>query len=131
MGKTGFGIEGAYSAMYSLDQSYRGIRKNYSYPGHGFYPKQYLHGNGWSYYIVDGSAPKDCVIQVWKLKKFQEKPPQWSDEPDGKAFDVAFRYIYSNTIVFEPDNKPITRRGSYLVRLNGSGFKEQYLVHLY
>ncbi len=131
MGKTGFGIEGAYSAMYSLDQSYRGIRKNYSYPGHGFYPLKYLHGNGWSYYIVGGSAPKDCVVQVWKLKKFQEKPPQWSDEPDGKAFDVAFKFIYSNTIVFEPDSEAITRRGTYLVRLNGSGFKEQYLVHLY
>lgn len=131
MKKTGFGIEGAYSAMYSMDQSDRGIRKNYSYPGHGFYPKEYLHGNGWSYHIVDGKAPSDCVIKVWQLKKFQVKPPKWSDEPDGKAFDVAFKHIYSDTIVFEPDSQAITKRGTYLVRLEGSGFKEQYLVHLY
>ena len=131
MSKTGFGIEGAYSAMYLIDQSDIGIRKDYSYPGHGFYPKKYLHGNGWSYHIVDGPAPSDCVVQVWKLEKFQEKAPRWSDEPDGKALDVAFKFIYSDTIVFEPDSEPITRRGTYLVRLKGSGFKEQYLVHLY
>gem|GEM_PF-5876079 len=131
MGKTGFGIEGAYSAMYSMDQSDRGTRKNYSYPGHGFYPLKYLHGNGWSYHIVDGSAPSDCVVQVWKLKRYQEKPPKWSDEPDGKAFDVAFKFIYNDTIVFEPDSEAISRRGTYLVRLKGSGLKEQYLVHLY
>lgn len=131
MGKTGFGIDGAYSAMYSLDQSDRGGRKNYSYPGHGFYPIKYLHGNGWSYHLAEGSAPKDCGIQVWKLKKFQEKAPSWSNEPDGKALPCAFKFIYSNTIVFEPDPQAITRKGTYLVRLKGSGFKEQYLVHLY
>jgi hypothetical protein len=131
MGKTGFGIKDAYSAMYAMDQSYRGIRKNYSYPGHGFYPLDYLHGNGWSYHITDGPAPKDCVVQVWKLKEYQKDPPLWGEEPEGKAFAVAFKYIYSNTIVFEPDREEITRRGTYLVRLQGSGFKEQYLVHLY
>lgn len=131
MGKTGFGIDGGYSAMYSMDQSDSGIRKNYSYPGHGFYPLNYLHGNGWSYYIVDGSAPADTVVQVWKLKKYEENPPSMGDDPDGRKLDVAFKFIYDNTIVFEPDKDPITRRGSYLVRLKGSGLNEQYLVHLY
>ncbi|MGJ8657993.1 MAG: CAP domain-containing protein [Akkermansiaceae bacterium] len=131
MGKTGFGIKGSYSAMYSMDHSDRGGRKNYSYPGHGFYPVKYLHGNGWSYHIVEGSAPSDCLVQVWKLKKFDEKAPSWNDEPDGRELKVAFKYIYSDTIVFEPDSEPITRKGTYLVRLKGSGLKEQYLVHLY
>lgn len=131
MGKTGFGIKGAYSAMYSMDHSDRGVRKNYSYPGHGFYPIDYLHGNGWSYHIVDGKAPSDCVVQVWKMKKFEEKPPSWSNEPDGRELKVAFKFSYNDTVVFEPDSDPITRKGTYLVRLKGSGLKEQYLVHLY
>ena len=131
MGKTGFGITGAYSAMYSMDHSDRGVRRNYSYPGHGFYPVKYLHGNGWSYHSVKGNIPSDCAVQVWKLKKFQEKAPKWSDTPEGKEYSVDFKFIYSDTIVFEPDSEPITRRGTYLVRLKGGGFKEQYLVHLY
>jgi len=36
---------------------------------------------------------------------------------------IEFKYIYSNTIVFEPDKDPIIRKGTYLVRLKGSGFK--------
>ncbi len=131
MGETGFGIEGDYSAMYSMDQSDRGTRKNYSYPGHDFYPVDYLHGNGWSYHIVGGSAPKDCDVRVWKLKVFEEKAPSWSNEPDGREFKVAFKYIYNDTIVFEPASDAITRKGTYLVRLKGGGLKEQYLVHLY
>mgnify|MGYP006165514497 FL=1 len=73
MSKTGFGIEGAYSAMYLIDQSDRGIRKDYSYPGHGFDAKKYLHGNGWSYHIVNGPAPSDCVVQVWKPEKISRE----------------------------------------------------------
>lgn len=131
MGKTGFGIDGAYSAMYAMDQSERGTRKNYSYPGHGFYPVKYLHGNGWSYHSVKGAIPQDCQVQVWKLKKFQEKSPKWSNEPEGKSLPCEFKFIYSDTMVFEPEPEATTRKGTYLVRLKGSGLKEQYLVHLY
>ena len=131
MGKTGFGIKDSFSAMYSLDQSARGIKDNYSYPGHGFYPIEYLHGNGWSYHLVDGSTPENCEIKVWKLKSFEEKPPNWSKDPVGKELIVDFKYVYRNTIVFEPSSDPITKKGSYLVRIKGSGLKEQYLVHLY
>ncbi len=131
MKKTGFGLDGGYSAMYSMDQSGRGTRKNYSYPGHGFYPLDYLHGNGWSYHLAEGSAPADTEVKIWKMKKFNDKAPKWSDEPDGRELKVGFKFIYSDTIVFEPDSDPITRKGSYLIRLKGGGLKEQYVVHLY
>ncbi len=131
MGKTGFGLKGAYSAMYSLDQSASGISRNYSYPGHGFYPKKYLHGNGWSYHLVGGRAPDDSVVRVWKLRKYVDKADGWDEDPDGREYEVGFTFVYDDTIVFEPGDRPITKRGSYLVRIQGSGLKEQYLVHLY
>ena len=52
-------------------------------------------------------------------------------EPDGKALDVSFKFIHSDTIVFELGSELITRRGTYLVRLKGSGFKDQHLRLLY
>lgn len=131
MGKTGFGIDGAYSAMYSLDQSARGGRKDYSYPGHGFYPIKYLHGNGWSYHIAEGRAPADCTVEVWKLSQREDKLPSWGSEPEGKKLPCAYVNTYSDTIIFEPESDPITKKGYYLVRLKGSGFKEQYIVKLF
>jgi len=131
MGKTGFGITGAYSAMYSLDQSKRGIRKNYSYPGHGYYPIKYLHGNGWSYHLASGSAPAKVEVLVWKLRNKVEKAPSWSTEPEGKQLPVNYINTYSDTIIFEPQSEPITRKGCYLVRINGGGLKEQYVVNLF
>lgn len=131
MGKTGFGMKGAYSAMYSLDQSSRNISDNYSYPGHGFYPLDYLHGNGWSYYLSEGVAPQNCEVKVWKLKRFTEKAPNWSAEPEGAMIEVEYTSVYKKSIVFEPGVTAVSEKGTYLVRLKGDGLKEQYLVHLY
>ncbi len=131
MGKTGFGIVGAYSAMYSLDQSAREGRKNYSYPGHGFYPIKYLHGNGWSYYIVDGPVPANVKVEVWKLNKKEDRLPSFSKEPDGRKLPVAYTNVNRNNVVFEPESSPITKKGYYLVRIVGSGLKKQYLVKLF
>jgi len=131
MGKSGFGIDGAFSAMYSLDQSGKSIRKNYSYPGHDLYPIEYLHGNGWSYHLVNGKAPGKCNVQVWRLNEEEDKLPSWSTEPEGTKLPCKFVNTYGNTIVFEPASEPVTTTGYYLVRLKGGDFKEQYLVKLY
>jgi len=131
MGKTGFGLVGAYSAMYSMDSSGSSTRKNYSYPGHGFYPIKYLHGNGWSYHLVDGNAPAGCEVKVWKLKSKDDKLPRWSQEPNGRALPVNYVNTNSNMIIFEPQDKAVTKKGCYLVRIKGNGLKEQYLVKLF
>lgn len=131
MGKTGFGIDGGFSAMYVFDFTGRKGRKNHAYPGEGFYPVKYLHGNGWSYHLAEGNVPAQVDVSVWKLKKYQAKPPRWSEEPDGKKFPTNYVNTYQDTVVFEPQDDPVTRRGTYLVRLEGRGFKEQYLVHLF
>lgn len=131
MGKTGFGIDGGFSAMFVFDFSGRKSRKDHAYPGIGLYPAKYLRGNGWSYHIADGNAPAVVEASVYKLKKFQEKPPRWAEEPDGKKLPCSFVNTYQDTIIFEPQPEPITRKGTYLVRLKGKGFKEQYLVHLF
>ncbi len=131
MAKTGFGIKGAFSAMYSVDQSSRKGSDNYSYPGHGFYPLEYLHGNGWSYYLSEGSIPEGCEVQLWKLKRFTAESPNWSAEPEGSEIEVVYTSILKKSIVFEPEPSDSAEKGTYLVRLKGDGFKEQYLVHLY
>ncbi len=131
MGETGFGLDDGYSAMYSVDQSGRAIKKNYSYPGHGYYPIKYLHGNGWSYYSTSGKIPTDCKVLVWKLSKKEDEIPAWSKEPDGKQLPCAYVNVYLNSVVFEPEKSPITKKGYYLVRIKGRGLKEQYLVKLF
>jgi len=71
---------------------------------------------------MDGTAPSDHVVPLWKLKKFEEEPPKWSDDPEEKAFGIVFNFGYSNTIVSEPDSDAITRQSYYLVRLKVSSF---------
>ncbi len=131
MGKTGFAITGPFAGIFVDDNSAKGVRKNYSYPGHGFYPIKYLHGNGWIYHLASGAAPSTCEVEVWKLNKQEDKLPSFSKEPDGVKLPCTYVQCYVDTIVFEPQAAAITEKGYYLVRLKGRGLKEQYLVKLF
>ena len=66
-----------------------------------------------------------------KLSKRDDKMPSFSTEPVGKKLPCAYINVYDDTVVFEPDSDPITKKGYYLVRLKGSGIREQYLVKLF
>lgn len=133
MGKTGFGSSGIYSAMVAMDSSGSGKTKgSWAYPGKGFFPKEYLHGNAWSLYL-EGKAPSkdDIKVEVYKLPKRPEKPFSSNEEIPGTALPVEYGAVYGNAINFEPQFQPITGRGIYWVRVTGGGLREGYVVELY
>lgn len=133
MGKTGFGSAGRYSAMVAMDSSGRGKTKDsWAYPGKGFFPKEYLHGNAWSLYLTEEAPPKDDIkVEVYKLTRRPEKPFSSSEEIPGTALPVAYGAVYGNAINFEPQPEPITGRGIYWVRITGGRLREGYVVELY
>ncbi|QTN30956.1 hypothetical protein HZ994_00970 [Akkermansiaceae bacterium] len=133
MGKTGFGEDGAYSAMVAMDSSGRTrMKDSWAYPGKGFFPKEYLHGNAWSLYLTEKSPPReDITVEVYELRKRPEKPFSNSEEIPGKALPVEYISVYGNAINFEPQPQPITGRGIYWVRVKGGGLREGYVVELY
>lgn len=131
MGKTGFAKSGNYAAMYAFDQSGSSTDKNYSYPGHGYFPIDYLHGNGWTYYFVGRKAPAKPKVQVWYLGRSETELPEWGTEPNGKKLPVNYINVDNRTVIFEPQRDRVSKKGSYLVRVSGDGAQEQYLVHLF
>lgn len=133
MGKTGFGEEGAYSAMVAMDSSGKDTQKgSWAYPGKGFFPKEYLHGNAWSLYLPDGVPDKkDIKVEVHKLSKRPDKAFSANAEIPGTALPVEFVSVYQNAINFEPQFEPITDRGTYWVRITGGSLSEGYVVEFY
>ncbi|SHI74694.1 hypothetical protein SAMN02745181_0790 [Rubritalea squalenifaciens DSM 18772] len=134
MEKTGFGTGGsAYSAMWSMDGAFRKTRhKRWSYPGEGFYPREYMHGTGWSLYLDEAAPEKDrLTITIHKLRKRPEKPISFSQEPDGKDIGVRYIYTYNNTINFEPADFSAGDRGIYCVTVKGGGVRERYIVEFF
>jgi hypothetical protein len=133
MEKTGFGSGGSqYSAMWAMDSGGKRNSESWAYPGKGFFPVDRLHGNGWSLYLTERApAAKELEVKVFKLSKRPETTIPWSDEPEGRELSVDYVSTYLNAINFEPDEKPITGRGIYYVRVEGGSVREQYLVELY
>lgn len=133
MAKAGFGAQKSYSAMICMDSSgSTRIRGSWAYPGKGFFPREYLHGNAWSLYLKESApATKDLTVEVYKLRTRPEKPFSNSETIPGKALPVEYVSSYLNTINFEPQPDPITGRGIYWVRIKGGGLREGYLVELY
>ncbi|MEP2774842.1 MAG: hypothetical protein ABJQ29_05185 [Luteolibacter sp.] len=133
MGKTGFGTAGAkYSAMWAMDSSGSKIRDSWSYPGKGFFPKEFLHGNAWTLYLPGNAPPtEDLTVEVFKLTTRPQKAFSSTGEIPGRALPVKFVFSYQNAINFEPEEDPITGRGIYWVRIKGGGLREGYVVDLY
>jgi len=131
MSKTGFGADGNYSAMWALDQQAKSKKKFWSYPGEGYYPEEYLHGNSWSAYFKESVPPtEDIDIRVVKLSKRPEKPPVTIDDLPSRDVEVTFKHSFDNTINFEVEYKG-RKKGLYWVEIKGRGVKRRYFVHLY
>lgn len=133
LGKTGFGEDGDFSAMVALDTSGRdNMKDSWAYPGKGYFPKEYLHGNSWSLYLTE-KAPeaKDLKVEVFELSKSPDKPFSMTEEIPGKALPVTYVKTYINAINFEPQPEPITNRGIFWVRIKGGGVSESYLVEIF
>ncbi len=130
MKETGFGSAGSrYSAMWSIQQSGKRKRGMWSYPGRGFYPRNWMLGNGWSLYL-DKVAPdkEQLTVEVTKVRDVPEEPFNWSEPVPGKLIEVPYVSTYKNAINFEPDIGDPESRDKYWVRVKGGGVKEQYIV---
>lgn len=133
MGKVGFGSAGAqYSAMWCMDGSGTSKVKNFwTYPGRGFYPLEFMHGNAWSVYMQEEVPDvKKISVEVFRLTKRPESPLPMSGEIEGKPIAVNFvSKSLLNGINFEPA-KP-AEKGIYWVRIKGGGLRIGYVVELY
>jgi hypothetical protein len=133
MGKVGFGSAGAqYSAMWCMDGSGASKVKDFwTYPGRGFFPLEYMHGNAWSVYFHEPVPElKKITVEVFRVTKRPESPLSMSGEIEGKP--IAVDYISKsmmNGINFEPA-KP-AEKGIYWVRVKGGGLRIGYVVELY
>ena len=130
MQNAGFGREGSFSAMWCMDSSGQKPRAPWSYPGRGLYPREYVHGNAWSFYMT-GPLPDDTKVRIWKLSSRPEQSIPWGETPKGREIEVGYSFVYDNTINFEPDAKIHGKRGIYWVRVQGRAIREQYLTELF
>lgn len=130
MGKTGFGGGTKNSAMVAMDSSGGGkMRDSWAYPGKGFFPIDYLHGNGWSVYLTEAAPEKDkLTVEVFELRERPESPPTWANKLPGNPVIVGHVATFGNAINFEP---AVSGKGIYWIRVRGGGVREQYLVELF
>ena len=134
MKKTGFGSgRSGYSAMWAMDGAHDGSRvKTWSYPGAGYFPRDYMHGTGWSFYQKNNVPPKDKIqISIFKLRKAPTKKISMNDIPEGRNIGVRYISTYGNAINFEPENFTAGDRGIYWVRITGGGMREGYVVEFF
>lgn len=139
--KTAFGVADSYGAMRVMDFSGNQFPKNgHSYPGRGFFPADYLHGTGWSYYPPKGSPPVDDEpeVEMWKLPRSAKSTPTGAQLSKGRAVPIlaVFKSSFHGSIVFEPDYSKMNSKngkliGAYWVRISWKGFKTEYVVDLY
>jgi hypothetical protein len=80
---------------------------------------------------MTGPIPGDAKVRIWKLVTRPTVPIPFAQEPKGREVKVDYVFVYDNTINFEPDSSILGKRGVYWVRIEGRGFREQYLTELY
>lgn len=139
--KVAFGQSGTFHAMRVMDTSCTIKQKGpYSYPGRGYFPVRYLHGDGWSYHAGPaapvGDNPK---VEMWSLVRAPKKTITKADLKSPRAIPVKEIFAHSNYIVFEPDledsnfkrDKAGNLTGVYFVRVTWRGYKDEYIVEFY
>jgi hypothetical protein len=131
MGRAGFGGGTKFVAMACMDASGKdSAGDTWSYPGKGFFPLEYLHGDAWSLYLREGSPSRNALeVEVFRLAARPQKPFTWADKDPGEKLEIGWISSKMNTINFEP--KGANKEGIYWVRIRGAGVREQYLVELY
>lgn len=133
--KVGFGQKGDFSAMRVFGKGTRNERaeQGWSYPGRGYYPKEWMLGNGWSYYPPDGvTLDKDTKVSMWKVTSSPKAALPADTEPKGKKIAVGQIYAHPRNLVFEPQLPANAKgKGIYWVRIVSGDFSDQYVVELF
>lgn len=140
-GKTAFGQSGIFHAMRVMDRSCTEKQKYaHSYPGRGYFPARYLHGDGWSYHALPGiSVGENPKVEMWRLLSSPRHPVTKADLSPAREIDIKEVFANGNYLVFEPDynDSSFKRRsdgslqGVYWIRISWKGFKDEYLVEFY
>lgn len=143
--KTGFGVKGGFHAMRTSDLSGSPLSTAHSYPGRGFFPKEYLLGDGWSYYPAQGqSVGGSATVRIWRLSRSPKSAPSAKELADAKEIKVKKvcahpdngMFPVGNSIVFMPDlsqmptkdGKPV---GVYWVSIVSGALHDEYVVDLF
>lgn len=126
--RTGFGLSEGFAAMHCLDKSGPKPTHSWSYPGRGYFPKDWLKGDAWSFYSPN-KLTGQVTVKMWKFSRRPTQLPAIGEEPDGREVKVTYVSTYENAVNFEPEAG--NNNGIYLVRIAGEGLAEQYLVELY
>lgn len=131
MGKTGFGGEEGFSAMWAIDNSGSSKMDFWAYPGEGLYPEEFLTGNSWSAYFDEAAPDKKKVkVRVFKMRSRPEKKPIKLDEINGRELEVPYIATASNGVNFEVTYQG-SKKGIYWVSIKGGGLSEGYLVEVF
>lgn len=145
LAKTGFGKIEDFQAMW-VKSGHTEPRPEvgYSYPGRGYFPKEYMWGDGWSYYAPEGTRlQQSAKVEMWQLPASPRSAPKGKALSDENKIPVKAIFVHSEdsiptgqSIVFEPDyDKCLKCRGRvvgvYWVRISSGDFEDEYVVELY
>ncbi len=143
--KTGFGVQGGFHAMRTSDLSGSNVPNARSYPGRGFFPKEYLLGDGWSYYPAEGkSVGGNATVKIWRLARSPKSAPSAKELADAKEIKVKKvcvhadngMYPVGNSIVFMPDYSQMSTKdgkpvGIYWVSIDSGALHDEYVVDIF
>jgi len=107
----------------------------WSYPSNGFYPKERVHGNGWSVYFgeyLDKDNPPE--IEIYRLKELPKKKLN-RKKIDGEKMTIKSTDVYLNSVIFQPIDptsfQPLSQPGIYAVFVSGGGTRASYVTVIY
>lgn len=144
--KTAFGVAGNFQAQRTLDNSFAPRPEGgYAYPGRGFFPSEYLLGDGWSYYAgPDFTISPDTKVEIWMLPTSLKSNPTPDQLKKATSIPVLATFPHppgnppvGNSIVFEPDyskfrvDKDGKKIGTYWIVISTGNKKIEYVVDLF
>ncbi len=147
LGKCGFGVHEHYTAMRVTDTSNpKATTTAYSYPGRGYYPAEYMHGDGWSYFAPSGTElGPEVKVEMWKLSGSLKARPKEAQLTATNAVTIKEIFPNGHYVNFEPDGTVLKKKakvkgeeteifsGTYWIRITGSTGKvvDEYVVEFY
>lgn len=145
LAKTGFGKIEDFQAMWvKSGQNEPRPSVGYGYPGRGYFPKEYMWGDGWSYYAPAGARlAEGTKVEMWQLPATPRTAPKGRALSDKNKIPIKATFVHSRdtiptgqSVVFEPDyDKCLKCRGRvvgvYWIRISSGSFEDEYVVELY
>lgn len=142
--RCGFGLDGEFSAMRTDSSGYKRLGTGFGYPNRGFFPSEYMLGDGWSYYYPSGKrATNDVEVSMWRLPRSIRTAPNSSKLSRYPQVPIKKVHVHTDdskpighSIVFEPDYSKMRMEkgrptGTYWVRIKDRFHSDEYVVDFY